>query len=121
MKTAATWFLGFAILVAVVWQPSQVAKAQNPALTPFQIVAGGAHTLCNIATGEYCFGTDGIWYSANGTTWTQIGVSSSITVAATAPLTATTSGSIVTLALPSAALKTAVDALGLQAAAAPVQ
>jgi hypothetical protein len=48
-------------------------KAQNPSLTPFQVIAGGPHTSCNIATGEYCLGTDGLWFSANGTSWAQIG------------------------------------------------
>jgi hypothetical protein len=72
MKTLGIWFLGFAILVG------SAMRAQNPALTPFQVVAGGVHTLCDIATGEYCLATDGIWYSPNGTSWTQIGGSAGV-------------------------------------------
>src|ERR1700691_6040847 len=80
--------------------PREIAHAQNPAITPLQYTfssSAAVHTDCAVTAGA------------------------SLTITATAPLTATTSGSTVTVALPSTALKTAVDGLGLTAAAAPVQ
>lgn len=86
MKTAATWFLGFAILVAVVWQPSQVAKAQNPAITPLQYTfssSAAVHTDCAVTAGvtNYCFAFDGVWESLNGAVYVQLVPASSAGVA----------------------------------------
>jgi hypothetical protein len=84
-----------------------------------------AIAVCPVNTGTAA--TSGISLAMNsgafGSVFPVGGPSSgaAITIAATAPITATTNGSTVTIALPSAGLKTAVDALGLTAAAAPVQ
>jgi hypothetical protein len=102
------------------------AKAQNPTLTPYQFgVNNVPHTSCTVVASstQYCYVSDGPYVSINGAAYVLMLPSSGgiTTVTATAPLTATTSGSTVNIVLPSAALKTQIDGLGLTAAASAVQ
>ena len=76
MTFTKMWII-IAIIVAVgfgeYWANVQTAHAQDPTLSPIELIAGGPHTSCHISTGQYCLATDGLWFSANGTTWAQIG------------------------------------------------
>jgi hypothetical protein len=82
MKTIKQWWPSIltaiiAIPLFTMWIAHSLpqAHAQDPAQSPMEITAGGAHTLCHLATGQYCLATDGLWFSANGTSWAQIGAS----------------------------------------------
>jgi hypothetical protein len=116
MKTAATWFLGFAILVAVVWQPSQVAKAQNPTLTPYQFsVSNVPHTSCTVSasTTQYCFASDGPYVSISGAAYVSMLPNAGVTITGTDPIAVSSTG-VVSLSS-DAALHTLIDNLALTA------
>jgi hypothetical protein len=103
-----------------------IAHAQNPTLTPYQFsVPNVTHTSCAVvaSTTQYCYASDGPYVSINGATYVSMlpGAGGLTAVTATAPLTATPSGSTVNITLPNAALKTQIDMLGLVAASSAVQ
>jgi hypothetical protein len=116
------WFLiaAAAILTVAVVQQITPAHAQNPALTPYQFsVSNVTHTSCTVlaSTTQYCYASDGPYVSINGAAYVSMLPTSSSPVTVTPPLTITNGN----IALGTTGLKTLIDGLGLQAAAAPVQ
>jgi hypothetical protein len=142
MRTFSNFVLAVALLTtSAVWliKPAHTAQAQTPTVGSFaapQVVSALSGCLqppgatltfgvawCFVLTGSP---SDKMYFSENGSaTWNvypQPSSSGGITaITATAPVTATTTGSTVNITLPSAALKTQIDTLGLTAAASAVQ
>jgi hypothetical protein len=97
-----------------------IARAQNPTLTPYQFgVNNVTHASCTVvaATTQYCYASDGPWVSINGAAYVSMMPSTSAQLTATAPLAISNNN----ITLGTTGLKTIIDGLGLQAAAAPVQ
>src|SRR5271154_6537246 len=132
MKKLGIWLFALLLVadIAVHLNPISV-KAQTATVGTFASpVVVSALSGCTAPQGAtitfgaaWCFvdtgtvSTSQMYVALNGaTTWTAwppAASSSSITsVVATAPLTATTSGTTVTLTLPAASLKTSIDGLG---------
>jgi hypothetical protein len=42
---------------------------------PWQVAVSGAHTLCTVTAGvtQFCFASDGLWWSNNGAAYAQLG------------------------------------------------
>jgi hypothetical protein len=98
----------------------RIARAQNPTLTPYQFgVNNVTHASCTVvaATTQYCYASDGPWVSINGAAYVSMMPSTSAQLTATAPLAISNNN----ITLGTTGLKTIIDGLGLQAAAAPVQ
>lgn len=68
------WF-GLAMCLAAFSAPWVIGtRAQTPVPAQFSVSAA-THTTCNPTVGatSYCFASDGLWVSANGGAFTQIG------------------------------------------------
>jgi hypothetical protein len=68
--------LALAILIGLVLGILLNKSVHAQTAVPWQVAVSGAHTLCTVTAGvtQFCFASDGLWWSNAGAAYAQLGV-----------------------------------------------